>query len=431
MAMSNERFNEILKQKFDFGRYLELDSDNNVNNIDPYTGQEVPEEIKKLVKSLKLVSMTKCGTELLENLDPNTKITVAYSKNERNEEGDIISPLGVSTANHEIVIYECGVDKGQYSLATTLMHELTHERQFQNDIRTVMCEDPHNGFMLDKLKEAEARLKTAEVAYELCSIGKNLVVKYGIYNEMGVQTKEDMINYLALKIRGLSKEEVNRKMLKKIYNDKWWNEDYNEQSLRVADVVAKYGFKNYDSSMILYRLEQREINNNIKDKEMFEKMMSLMKLNKEDDVQYFSDPKNISAFPASKFLETVLSHGKPNDETVIFSMDEYLESVSPKIIQNDVVDNNKTDEDGLITKDNICEDYAGDESLPPININENDRNIENLENDKKIDNILSIIRSNLANKVDDTIGTNLKEVKVPENIKKIESFVASKLEHSK
>ena len=48
MAMSNERFNEILKQKFDFGRYVELDSDNKVNNFDPYTGQEVPEEIKKI-----------------------------------------------------------------------------------------------------------------------------------------------------------------------------------------------------------------------------------------------------------------------------------------------------------------------------------------------------------------------------------------------
>lgn len=311
--MSDERFNEILKQKFDFGRYVELDSDNNVNN----TGQEISEEIKKIVKSLKLVSMTECGAELLENLDLKQKIKVTHLEDIKDEKGNIKSGLGESTGNYEIIIYDAGVNRGEFSLATTLMHELTHEYQKQNGIYSVLCNDHQNAFMMNKLVEADARLKTAEFAIELYQhVNKKEGEDRGkeVVNQMEDETWRDMNSYAGLtteKIYELLekkeapnneeiKKEVRREMLKEIYKDEKWSTGYNEQALRAADIAHKYEFGNYNASMMRYRDELRENHNNPKDIEMFEKMMSQVGLKKED-AEYFANPENISSFPAEEF----------------------------------------------------------------------------------------------------------------------------------
>ena len=74
MAMTNERFNEILEQNFDFGYEVRVSSSGEINNYDSQTGYKLTDQTKSMVQSLKVLSLTDKGEELLESLDPNTKI---------------------------------------------------------------------------------------------------------------------------------------------------------------------------------------------------------------------------------------------------------------------------------------------------------------------------------------------------------------------
>ena len=295
MAMTNERFNEILEQNFDFGYEVRVSSSGEINNYDSQTGYKLTDQTKSMVQSLKVLSLTDKGEELLESLDPNTKIGMYHLKDKFDENGNKISGLGEHCGNN-IAAYESGIRQGVFGLSSTLFHELIHEKQRQDGINSGLCDEPQNAFMIDKLQEAEARIKTAEFAEQL----KNGAVACGIKEEkvseqMKSCVNEDMSSIVNLTSSGLSEEEVNREMLKKVYNDERWNEAYNEQALINAD------FENYSNTKNMYR-EKLKDQNGMSDAEMFEQMMYRMSLKKED-AQYFADPQNISAFPSERFAK--------------------------------------------------------------------------------------------------------------------------------
>lgn len=270
MAMSNEEFYDICKNKFMFGAYLgacikyynadkyEFSSDMKVN---------IPEDKRYLFMMLCIVAKTSTGENILKQLDGNIKMDFIVDETEK------ANSKGYSTDNHLIAITNPERDK--FCNALTFIHELTHELQKQQGGNSCLLMVKEDRFTVAKMMEAEARINAAKMATDIGILlynesGKNACADFR--HRLPLRTRTDMIQYCELLQTGMSEEEINREMLKNIYSDENWHRAYKDQ---LAEAM------NYKMSLENYRQSQgkdaeevkmqymRRLGLNEKDKEMF------------------------------------------------------------------------------------------------------------------------------------------------------------------
>lgn len=285
--MSYDEFLEIVRKKFDLGfsvedclRYCEqrenLNDSENVKNA------------AYIFVDLWSISRTPTGEKILRELDPNIKVKL-IAKEIKDEER-----TGYHTLSHEVVV------RKNFINPFTLAHELTHEVQLQQGGESCFLPTEQDRFVVDRMKEAEARLNATSAAYE--SIIAASPEEADIIKKWVVGSKKaDMDKYTELLNSGIPEDEAKRRMLRSFYADVKWNEDYNEQALeKVSLGSSDFIF----GSSVTYRkgIEEYWVRSSFpleKVQEAYQKRLGLTK----EDMAFFFNPQNIAAYPFDKVKE--------------------------------------------------------------------------------------------------------------------------------
>ena len=280
-GLSEEEFNEILRTKVDLGKYTDVCinhyHDGQFDKFDPFTGEKIniPDDVKHLFSVLKLAAQTELGKELLTELDSNVKVTFIVDKTLKGE------AYGYSNASHLIALTD--PERNIAANATTILHELTHEVQKQQGGNSRFLPTEEDRFMTNKMMEAEARLNTAKAASQILPLLENEEALREFLHSSSEQTLYDCQMYRQLKSSGASEEEINKQMLQNFYQDKEWNEGYNEQAIGAA--------KSYQTSQNAYIAGHTQDS-----KQVQIQYMRRLGLDNED-AKYFFDPNYISDYP--------------------------------------------------------------------------------------------------------------------------------------
>ena len=297
MAMTEERLGEILRQKFIFStKYVENSA-----------GNKYPPEVNMTIEAFKIISKTEIGSKLLESLDSNTKVAIIPLKNGGNT-------LGASNDYHQILLYDIGKENSPahdvLGIASTLLHELEHEKQKQEGLSAPFCDNDRNAFILDKMMEADAKLKQVIFIQEL----KDMAIREGNNNLLKDinNLHPDIVKYANIRQRyeRVSEKVANDMVLRHLFQNEGWNDHYNNQATNNSD------FKNYSDSMRKYRIEQKLIND-MTDDEKFAKMKEL--INTVNDGIFFNPQSRlynkIDRFANTERTETIVITDE-NDESI-------------------------------------------------------------------------------------------------------------------
>ncbi|MBP5399910.1 MAG: hypothetical protein J6Y53_05835 [Alphaproteobacteria bacterium] len=193
------------------------------------------DQAKSMYDAFLNVAETEVGSSLLRqiyNSDDKMQVHIDHCYNSElagsvdaihNDSGKIVAQKLTVATNDET------------RLEWLMVHELTHVLQARTQGSTeITTPDPQKRFMLDRLKEAEARLNTAKFNYEVLK-NSSAEKNHKHRSSFRRQERNDVLRYRSLIMDKKNEPERNAAMLSYFYRDKNWIDDYHQQNLNVAN----------------------------------------------------------------------------------------------------------------------------------------------------------------------------------------------------
>lgn len=308
--LSNEKLQELCEKVFNLNCYNFATQ--TYNDFNPETGKPVTAEERLFFDSISLVARTDIGAEVLSRLSPEQPIKLIIDEHYNDGKPANEQAKGYCSQNHLVAIADPSYPPK--TCANILIHELTHEMQFQTntDKNNIPC--AQDRFLIEHMMEAEARLNDKIFDVQLARLQGRPVPQY----------YEEQQRYAVLKANQedskISDGDIKMEILQIIYHNQYWLDYYLKHGLNSAQSNysrrrTKHHGKSPEKTICQY-LQRMDI--------------------PLENAKFFLNPDNVPNYPREEIpLKSVATRKGPKKETAINEI-----SQNGTIICNEICDNN-------------------------------------------------------------------------------------------